>query len=58
MAVPSPSATVKRIMGTPSVCEAAALLAGGSRTLLVPKRPYRGADGKHATIALAVATDQ
>jgi cobalt-precorrin 5A hydrolase len=51
--VPSPSANVRRLMGTPSVCEAAALLASGAQALLVPKRMLRGPDGKHATVALA-----
>lgn len=57
VAVPNPSQTVQRVMGTPSVSEAAALLASGGRSLLIPKRPYRGADGKNATIALASIGD-
>jgi cobalt-precorrin 5A hydrolase len=54
VAVPNPSQRVQRIMGTPSVSEAAALLASGASTLLVPKFPYRGVDGKNATVALAL----
>ncbi|MEO5351690.1 MAG: cobalamin biosynthesis protein [Magnetococcus sp. XQGC-1] len=49
--VPNPSATVLRHMQTPSVAEAAALLAGGA--LLWPKWCYRGLDGKHVTLAIA-----
>ena len=51
--VPNPSSRVARELGTPSVAEAAALLAAGTRELLVPKRCYRGADGKGATVAIA-----
>lgn len=56
--VPSPSETVRRVMGTPAVAEAAALLAAGARAadLLVPKHRYRGTDGKNATIAVALWT--
>ncbi|EGV18992.1 cobalamin biosynthesis protein [Thiocapsa marina] len=54
VSVPNPSRTVQRIMGTPSVSEAAALLASGASALLLPKYRYRGADGKHATVALAL----
>ena len=46
--VPTPSALVDRHMGTASVCEAAALLAAGSRRLLVKKR-------KTADVTLALA---
>lgn len=46
--VPTPSAVVAGHVGTPSVSEAAALLASGAATLLVEKR--RSA---HATVALA-----
>jgi cobalamin biosynthesis protein CbiG len=35
--VPNPSAIVEAAVGTPSVCEPAALLASGATTLLVPK---------------------
>lgn len=49
VAVPTPSATVARHVGTPSVAEAAALLAaGGAARLLLTKR--RSA---HATCAIA-----
>lgn len=58
VAVPNPSATVMRHIGTPSVSEAAALLAAGAGKsanphLLVEKHKWRGADGKHATISIA-----
>ncbi len=53
--VPNPSATVHRYMGTPSVSEAAALLAAGTtaRDLLVEKHRLRGPDGRHATVSIA-----
>ncbi len=53
--VPNPSATVLRVMGTPSVSEAAALLAAGASAtdLLVEKHKHRGADGKNATLSIA-----
>ncbi len=55
--VPHPSATVLRYTGTPSVSEAAALLAAGAGTpmtaLVVEKLKYRGADGRHATVSIA-----
>jgi cobalt-precorrin 5A hydrolase len=53
--VPNPSATVLRHMGTPSVSEAAALLAAGATApaLIVEKHRLRGPDGKHATISIA-----
>ncbi len=54
MPVPNPSETVRRHMGTPSVCEAAALLAAHGGTLLVEKFKLRGEDGKNATISLAL----
>lgn len=55
VAVPSPSETVLRRMGTPAVAEAAALLAAATDPtgLLLAKRKFRGADGKHATLAIA-----
>jgi len=47
--VPNPSGVVTRAVGTPSVAEAAALLAGGpGATLILEKRT-----SKHATVALA-----
>ncbi|MEK8029733.1 cobalamin biosynthesis protein [Ideonella sp. DXS29W] len=51
--VPNPSETVRRFMGTPSVSEAAALLAASSQTLLVEKFKWRGTDGRHATVSIA-----
>lgn len=55
VAVPNPSEIVRRHMGTPSVSEAAALLAAGSGVaeLLVEKYKLRGHDGRHATVSLA-----
>ncbi|MDD2875559.1 MAG: cobalamin biosynthesis protein [Azoarcus sp.] len=55
IAVPNPSETVRRYTGTPSVSEAAALLAAnaGQDALLVEKHKVRGTDGKHATISIA-----
>jgi cobalt-precorrin 5A hydrolase len=52
--VPNPSATVLKHMGTPSVSEAAALLAAAAPALLVEKFRWRGADGRHATVSLAL----
>lgn len=53
--VPNPSDTVLRHMGTPSVSEAAALLAAGAdlSSLLVEKHKWRGADGRNATVSIA-----
>lgn len=53
--VPNPSELVRRHMGTPSVSEAAALLAAGAgiAELLVEKYKHRGHDGRHATVSLA-----
>ncbi len=53
--VPNPSATVQRHMGTPSVSEAAALLAAGASmdALLVEKHKLRGPCGRNATVSLA-----
>ena len=48
MHVPSPSDAVKIAVGTPSVCEAAALLASGSDQLLLTKR-------KNAVATAAIA---
>lgn len=45
---PSPSSTTARLIGTHSVCEAAAMLASANTTLLVPKTKAR-------TMTLAVA---
>lgn len=58
--VPNPSATVLRYTGTPSVSEAAALLAAGGGkypapmdALCVEKHKWLGADGKNATVSVA-----
>lgn len=58
--VPNPSTMVLRHTGTPSVSEAAALLAAGSRgqpaplsALRVEKHKHLGADGKNATVSVA-----
>lgn len=53
--VPNPSETVRRHTGTPSVSEAAALLAAGTDAtgLLVEKHKLRDADGKNATVSIA-----
>ncbi|XDF35542.1 cobalamin biosynthesis protein [Paracidovorax avenae] len=54
--VPNPSETVLRYMGTPSVSEAAALLAAGApdaSALLVEKHRLRGPDGRNATVSIA-----
>ena len=55
--VPHPSETVRLYTGTPSVSEAAALLAAGPATpmsaLIVEKFKHRGADGRNATVSIA-----
>ncbi len=53
--VPHPSATVRRYTGTPSVSEAAALLAAGvdQRYLLIEKHKLRGPDGRNVTVSIA-----
>ena len=55
VAVPNPSETVRRHTGTPSVSEAAALLAAGAgaHALRVEKHKCRGADGRSATVSVA-----
>jgi cobalamin biosynthesis protein CbiG len=59
--VPNPSETVCRHTGTPSVAEAAALLASGpggrsdAGRLLVEKHRVRGPDGRQATVYVARA---
>ncbi|NOQ15661.1 MAG: cobalamin biosynthesis protein CbiG [Methyloprofundus sp.] len=52
--VPSPSAVVMKYVGTPSVSEAAAILAASTdmTDLLVEKYKYRGADDKNATVSI------
>ena len=53
--VPHPSETVRRHTGTPSVSEAAALLAAGAGMdqLIVEKLKFRGPDGRNATVSIA-----
>ena len=52
--VPNPSEVVRKYMGTPSVGEAAALLAGRAEPdqLIIEKHKYRGADDRNATISV------
>lgn len=59
--VPNPSETVRRHTGTPSVSEAAALLAAGRdgvpapmHALRIEKYRFRGADGKNVTVSVAL----
>lgn len=58
--VPNPSETVRKYTGTPSVSEAAALLAAGAdgqpapmSVLLIEKHKLRGPDGRNATVSVA-----
>ncbi|HJV26029.1 MAG TPA: cobalamin biosynthesis protein [Aromatoleum sp.] len=53
--VPNPSETVLRYTGTPSVSEAAALIAAGTdlTQLIVEKHKLRGPDGRNATVSVA-----
>ena len=53
--VPNPSETVRAHTGTPSVSEAAALLAAGTdkRHLLIEKHCHQGPDGRNATVSIA-----
>lgn len=53
--VPNPSETVRQYTGTPSVCEAAALLAAGvdQTHLIIEKYKLRGPDGRNATVSIA-----
>ena len=63
VSVPNPSETVRKYTGSPSVSEAAALLAGAHSTqnmralpmtsLLVEKFKYSGIDGRNATVSIA-----
>ena len=67
VAVPNPSEVVRRYTGTPSVSEAAALLAGAQaqglaqalpmQALLVEKVKHRGEDGRNATVSIARCHD-
>lgn len=56
--VPNPSEVVRKYTGTPSVSEAAALLAAATdmSQLLVEKYKLRGPDGRNATISIARIT--
>lgn len=53
--VPNPSETVRKFTGTPSVSEAAALVAAASdlTQLIIEKHKVRGPDGKNATVSIA-----
>ena len=54
--VPNPSETVRKHTGTPSVSEAAALLAARTdktHLLLIEKHRLRGPDGRNATVSIA-----
>ena len=62
--VPNPSETVRKHTGTPSVSEAAALLAAQPNTpnapdtpdktnLIIEKHRHRGPDGRNATVSIA-----
>ncbi len=53
--VPNPSETVRKHTGTPSVSEAAALLAAKTdkTNLLIEKHRHRGPDGRNATVSIA-----
>jgi cobalt-precorrin 5A hydrolase len=53
--VPNPSETVRKHTGTPSVSEAAALLAARTDKthLLIEKHRLRGPDGRNATVSIA-----
>ena len=55
--VPNPSDVVAQAVGTPSVAEAAALLASQSETLVITKRVFKGDQGA-CTIAVARATQE
>ncbi|HEY8856194.1 MAG TPA: cobalamin biosynthesis protein [Rugosibacter sp.] len=54
VAVPNPSETVRKYTGTPSVAEAAALLAAGTDMshLIIEKYKLRGPDGRNATVSV------
>jgi len=53
--VPNPSETVRKHTGTPSVSEAAALLAAGTdrNHLVIEKHRHCGPDGRNATVSIA-----
>lgn len=52
--VPNPSDIVALRAATPSVCEAAALLASGATTLRIPKQVFR-ATGQPGSVTIAIA---
>lgn len=58
ISVPNPSAYVESVVGTPSVAEAAALLAAStthtSNSLIVPKQVYRQ-EGEEGAVTVAIA---
>ncbi|CDS54989.1 Cobalamin biosynthesis protein CbiG [Polaromonas sp. CG9_12] len=61
--VPNPSETVRKYTGSPSVSEAAALLAGSATAQALPatalrveKHKHRGSDGRNATVSLALCS--
>jgi cobalamin biosynthesis protein CbiG len=56
-AVPNPSAVVQAAVGTPGVCEPAALLASGATALLVPKVKTARATAAIARIVLGAASE-
>ncbi|MBT9520374.1 MAG: cobalamin biosynthesis protein [Dechloromonas sp.] len=53
--VPNPSETVLKYTGTPSVSEAAAILAANADAshLIIEKHKLRGPDGRNATVSIA-----
>lgn len=53
--VPNPSEIVRKYTGTPSVSEAAALLAANAEQshLIIEKHKLRGPDGRNATVSIA-----
>ena len=53
--VPNPSETVRKHTGTPTVSEAAALLAANTdkTKLIIEKHRLRGPDGRNATVSIA-----
>ena len=53
--VPNPSETVRKYTGTPSVSEAAAILAANADQthLLIEKHKLRGPDSRNATVSIA-----
>ncbi|MEM8610765.1 MAG: precorrin-3B C(17)-methyltransferase [Cyanobacteria bacterium P01_H01_bin.105] len=57
LSVPNPSDVVAQAVGTPSVAEAAALLASQSQTLVITKQVFKGDQGA-CTVAVARATQE